>query len=105
LSWRAPVEALALRLYATTWPSPLPAPYDAFLKEIESKYPNIGNVAQWITKNLWLPRNLDHWNCPVISDEMRQRISIPLERTKLIERVDDFSVLRNGEYPAITLML
>ena len=78
-------------------PSPLPATYDAFLKEIEAKYPNIGNVAQWSTKNLWLPRNLDHWDCLVISDEVRRQISVPLERTKFIERVGDFSVLRNDE--------
>ena len=98
LSWRAPFEALALRLYATTWPWPLPAPYDEFLKEIEAKFPNIGNTAQWGTnKQLWLPRNLNHWDCLVISDEVRQQISIPLERTRLIERVGEFSVLRNDE--------
>jgi hypothetical protein len=95
LSWRAPSEALALRLYATTWP--LPAPYNEFLNEIEAKFPNIGNLAQWSTKNLWLPRNLDHWDCLVISDEVRRQISIPFERTKLIERVDDFSILRNED--------
>jgi hypothetical protein len=98
LSWRAPFEALALRLYATTWPWPLPAPYNEFLKEIEAKFPNIGNIAQWGTnKYLWLPRNLNRWDCLVISDEVRQQISMPLERTKVIDRVGEFSVLRNNE--------
>ena len=41
--------------------------------------------------------NLNHWDCLVISDEVRQQISIPLERTKFIERVGEFSVLRNDE--------
>jgi hypothetical protein len=67
------------------------------LEEIEAKFPNIGNIAQWNRKNLWLPRNLDHWDCLVISDEVRQQISFPLERTKFIERVGEFSVLRNDE--------
>ena len=65
---------------------------------IEAKFPNIGNTAPWRTnKHLWLPRNLNHWDCLVISDEVRQQISIPLERTKIIERVGEFSVLRNDE--------
>jgi uncharacterized membrane protein (UPF0136 family) len=98
LSWRAPFEALALRLYATTWPWPLPRPYNEFLKKIEAKFPNIGNIAQWGTnKHLWLPRNLDHWDCLVISDDVRQQISFPVARTKFIESVGEFSILRNDE--------
>jgi hypothetical protein len=96
LSWRAPFEALALRLSAT-WTWPIPPPYDEFLKKIEARFPNIGNIAQWSNKQLWLPGNINHWDCLVISDEARQQIAIPLGQTKFIERIGEFSVLRSDE--------
>src|SRR5262249_10597376 len=87
-SGQVPFEALALRPTSGTWPTV--APYNEFLKTIEAKFPNVGNIALWSNKELWLPRNVDRWDCMVISDEVRRQISIPLERTTFIARTGEF---------------
>src|SRR5262249_17121483 len=70
-SAHAPFEVLALRPTSGTWPTV--APYNEFLKTIEVKFPNVGNITLWSNKELWLPRNVDRWDCMVISDEVRRR--------------------------------
>jgi hypothetical protein len=91
LTWRVPLEAFPLRLYSG-WRTV--QPYAGFLKEVEARFPNVGHVNHMIGKQLQLPGKVVDWDCMVVSDEVRGKMSAPLEHGELVERVGDFSVVK-----------